>query len=82
MVYTSKLFDIVSKHLPSEHCYTDDTQLYLAFNPAVQWEDKTTLNAMHDCIHDLRKWMMEDRLMLNYDKTELMVVSISYRNST
>ena len=34
-VYTSKLFDIVSKHLPSVHCYADDTQLYLAFSPHV-----------------------------------------------
>ena len=29
-VYTSKLFNIVSKHLPSVHCFADDTQLYLA----------------------------------------------------
>ena len=33
MVYTSELFEIVSKHLPSVHCYADDTQLYLAFSP-------------------------------------------------
>ena len=29
---------------------------------------------MRDCIHDLRKWVIEDRLMLNDDKTELMLV--------
>ena len=27
MVYTSKLYDIVSKHLPSVHCYADDKML-------------------------------------------------------
>ena len=59
-VYTNKLFDIVSKHLPSVHCYADDTQLYLAFSPDVQGEDQAALNALHDCIHDLRNWMLED----------------------
>ena len=51
-----KLYDIVSKHLPSVHCYADDTQLYLAFSPDVQGEDEAAINAMRDCIHDLRKW--------------------------
>ena len=73
-VYTSKLFDIVSKHLPSVHCYADDTQLYLAFSPAVQGEDEFVFKAMADCIQDLRKWMIEDWLMLNDDKTELMLI--------
>ena len=73
-VYTSKLFDIVSKHLPNVHCYADDTQLYLAFSPDVQGEDETALDAMRDCIHDLRNWMIEDRLMLNDDKTELVLI--------
>ena len=35
-VYTSKLLDVVSKRLPSVHCYVDETQLYLALSPAVQ----------------------------------------------
>lgn len=33
--YTSTLFDIVEKLLPSVHCYDDDSQLYLAFSPGV-----------------------------------------------
>ena len=53
---------------------TQMTQLYLAFSPAVLGEDEAALKAMHDCIHDLRNWMIEDRLMLNDDKTELMLI--------
>ena len=29
---------------------------------------------MGDCMHDLRNWMIEDQLMLNDDKTELMLI--------
>ena len=73
-VYTSKLFDILSKHLPSVHCYADDTQLFLAFSPDVQEEDDAALYAMRDCIHVLRNWVIEDRLILIDDKTELMLI--------
>ena len=41
----------------------------------VQGEDEAALNAMRDCIHDLRNWMIEDRLVLNDDKTELMLIA-------
>ena len=40
----------------------------------MQGEDEAALNAMRDCIHDLRNWMIEDRLMLNDDNTELMLI--------
>ena len=60
-VYTSKLFYIVSKYLPSVHCYAEDTQFYLEFCPAVKGEIEVALNAMADCIHDLMKWMIEDQ---------------------
>ena len=32
-LYTSKLFDVIKGHLPTVHCYADDTQLYVAFSP-------------------------------------------------
>ena len=69
-MYTSELFDIVGRHLPSVHSYADATQLYLAFSPNVQGDDANAVKAMCDCIMDLRKWMIRGRLMLNDDKTE------------
>ena len=33
VIYSSKLFNIVNRHLPNVHAYADDTQLCLAFKP-------------------------------------------------
>ena len=74
-VYTSKLFDMVGRHLPSVDSYADDTQLYLAFSPNVQGDDANAkAKAMGDCIMDLRKWMIRDRTMLIDDKTEVLLL--------
>ena len=60
-VYTSELFDILGRHLPSVHSvYANDTQLYLAFSPNVRGVDASAVKAMCDCIMDLRKWMIRD----------------------
>ena len=56
------------------HSYANDTQLYLAFSPNVQGDDASAVKAICDCIMDLRKWMIGDRLMLNDDKTEFLLL--------
>ena len=75
VVYASKLFTIIKKHLSNVHCFADDTQLYLSFNKS---DDKSGLDeaisAMNRCISDLRNWMIRDRLMINDDKTELILI--------
>ena len=43
----------------------------------MQGEDKTALNAMRDCIHDLRNWMIEDRLMLIGTMQKLQKVNLN-----
>ena len=73
-IYTSKMFEIVEKHLPSVHCYADDTQLYVAFSPNQPGDDEAALKAMSDCIRDFRGWMVRDRLKLNEDKTEVVLI--------
>ena len=32
-IYANKLFDVIKVHLPTVHCYPDDTQLYVSFSP-------------------------------------------------
>lgn len=52
--YPSELFDIFGRHLPGVHCYSDDSQLYVAISPNVVGDDEIALSAMHDCIKDLK----------------------------
>lgn len=35
-IYASALFDVVRKHLPTVHCYANDTQVYVSFSPIAQ----------------------------------------------
>ena len=68
------MFEIVEKHLPSVHCYADDTQLYVAFSPNQPGDDEAALKAMSNCIRDLGDWMVRDRLKLNEDKMEVVLI--------
>ena len=66
--------DCCRKHLPSVHSYADDTQLYVAFSPNQPGDDEAALKAMSACIRDLRDGMIRDRLKLNEDKTEVILI--------
>ena len=74
VLYGSKLFKIIEQHLPDVHTYADDTQLYLSFNADSSVEQSAALLAMQSCIADIRKWMLQDRLKLNDDKTEFIII--------
>ena len=75
-IYTSQLFDIVSHHLLQVHCYmyADNTQLYLAFKPDNNTTQLAAVRSMEACVEDLRRWMVKDKLMLNDDKTEFVLI--------
>ena len=74
-IYSSKIFDIVGRHLPKVHCYADDSQLYLSFNPSCAVSQDEAIRSMETCISDVKQWMTADKLMLNDDKTEFIVIA-------
>ena len=55
-------------------CFANDTQLYLSFNPNGPTDQAMALEAIERCISDLRKWMYRDKLKINDDKTEFLVI--------
>ena len=68
-LYASKLFKIVESHLPNPHCYTDDTQLYIAFTPGNNLDETTAFTAMESCIADISQKIHTDKLKLNSVRT-------------
>ena len=73
VLYVSKLFTIVERHLPSVHAYADDTQLYVSFKPDPD-SQTAAIGAMERCIADVRRWMLTDRLKINDSKTEIILI--------
>ena len=74
VIDTSSLFKVIERHLPQVHCFADDTQLYLSFRAGDDNAQDAALRAMEECIRDSRKWLIDGRLLLNDDKTEVLVI--------
>ena len=74
VIYSSKLFNIVSRHLTNVHVYADDTQLYLAFKPGNYANETSAVSSIQTCIRDLQNWMLMDKLKLNPEKTKFLIL--------
>ena len=55
-------------------CNADDTQLYLAFSPNKEGDDAIVIEAMRNCIKELNVWVARNRLMLDEDKTDFLLI--------
>ena len=71
IMYTKPISSVISSHSLGYESFADDTQLlksgHIANLPHII---ETTTN----CISDLKSWMTENKLKLNDDKTEIMLV--------
>ncbi len=70
------LGNIIRKYGISFHCYADDTQLYISTRP----EETSKLSKLTECVKNIKDWMTNNFLLLNSDKTEILL--IGPKNST
>jgi hypothetical protein len=76
--YTKPLAAIARKYGLSIHVYADDTQLYVSFNPKSPQELHDALKNIERCVVEIKSWMEENKLQLNEDKTEVIILGTKY----
>ena len=72
--YTQELFSILGSRFPTPHAYAHNTQLCLSFSPNVSTREADDVTAIKNCIQDTSQMMCKKKLLLNDDKTELLLV--------
>ena len=70
LIYLLPLGKLITKHGLELHIYADDTQLYLSIKPITQ----QGVARLEGCLTDIYTWMSQNKLKLNADKTEVLVL--------
>jgi len=81
LLYTSPLSDVIKKHNMDYHFYADDTQVYMSFRPSDVDSIDLVKQRVESCVQAIQMWMTSNRLKLNSDKTELLILNARHRPS-
>ena len=71
-IYILPMGDIARRHGITFHMHPDDTQIYCSFDLS---DSDNTKSRIENCIADIRLWMISQKLKLNDDKTEIIILS-------
>ena len=78
IIYMPPLGDIIKRHGIQFHMYADDCQFYTTFESS---DINHTASNMENLIDDIRGWYSDAMLKLNNSKTEMMLISSTFRPS-
>ena len=71
--YIAPLSKIANKHMVEDEKYADDEQLIVAFKPTLP-NQHNYVSKMENCITEIRKFLIENKLCNNSEKTELLLI--------
>ena len=75
-LYMKPLSKIFLKHSINYHMYADDTQLFTSSSVTMLDEN---IQKIELCVMEIKDWMCGNKLKLNEDKTEIMVLGTSQK---
>ena len=70
-LYTTPLSNTISGHTIPHYLYADDSQLYVSF---ASGDSAAALNGLQPCLASVQSWMSTNKLKLNPDKTEFLLI--------
>ena len=73
-LYTYPISSIIQSHSSiNYHFYADDTQLYISLSPA---NFSHSVQKLKNCLNDIQNFMFTNKLKLNPDKTEFILIGL------
>ena len=72
--YSGPLGEIIRLLLALYHMFADDSQLAKSLNTKIMGEDRNAVTKIEQCVESISEWMSLNRLKLNEDKTEFIVL--------
>ena len=73
--YTQPLGNVIRLLLLLFHMYADDTQIKKLFNPKSKDDQKDAVNQLANGVNHISTWMKHNKLKLNEEKTEFLIIS-------
>ena len=73
-LYTSPLGNICRENDIDAQFFADDKQMYLSFKPKETDSQEQCITILEKCISETKTWMGSNRLRLNDDKTEFIII--------
>ena len=78
ILYIKALQKIAQKYGLLIQLYADDSQLYISFKPDSSLNLSNIKERISCCLNEIKRWMIDNVMKLNEDKTQLLIIGKSH----